>query len=113
MIKLVFLCLAVALAFLAQPAVAASDEQDSALNAFRSGQVAGLPSILSRARAAFSGRVLAVELIKGRAGNAAGLWVYMVKMLTPQGHVIMVYLNAKTAAIQSVRGRGAEAARKR
>ena len=103
--------LATALACLAQPLAAAGDDQDSALRAFQSGQVAGLPRILSRARAAYSGRVLAVELIRNQAG--AGSWVYMVKMLTPQGNVIMLYLNAKTAAIQSVRGRGANAARKR
>ena len=56
--------------------------------------------------------MLAVELIRKLAGNAASPWVYMVKMLTPQGNVIMLYLNAKTAAIQSVKGRGADAARK-
>ena len=113
MIKLGSVYLAVVLIFLAQPLGAASDEQDSALRAFRSGEVAGLPRILSRARAAYAGRVLAVELIRGQPGNAARPWVYMVKMLTPQGNVIMLYLNAKTAAIQSVRGRGANAARRR
>ncbi len=113
MMKWSFLYLAIALIFLAQPLAAQSDEQDSALRAFRSGQVAGLPRILARARATYAGRVLAVELIRRQAGAAAGPWIYMVKMLTPRGNVIMLYLNAKTAAIQSVRGRGADAARKR
>ncbi|MFP6731899.1 MAG: peptidase M4 [Alphaproteobacteria bacterium] len=112
MIKVGFVFLAVVLIFLAQPLVAANHEQDSALQAFQSGEVAGLPRILARARSAFFGRVLAVELIRKLAGNAASPWVYMVKMLTPQGNVIMLYLNAKTAAIQSVKGRGADAARK-
>lgn len=112
MMRLGFVFLAVALTVLAQPLAAASDEQDSALQAFQSGEVAGLPRILARARAAYAGRVLAVELIRGQTGNAAGPWVYMVKMLTPQGNVIMLYLNAKTAVILSVRGRGAGAARK-
>ena len=98
-----------AMTVLAPPLAAASDEQDNALKAFQSGQVAGLPRILSRARAAYAGRVLAVEL---QAGNANRPWVYMVKMLTPQGNVIMLYLNAKTAAILSVKGRGAGPARK-
>lgn len=113
MMKLGIVYLAAALFFLAQPLAAASDEQDSALQAFRSGEVAGLPRILSRARSAYTGRVLAVELQRSQAGNAASTWIYMVKMLTPQGNVIMLYLNAKTAAIQSVRGRGVEAARQR
>lgn len=113
MMKLGIVYLAAALFFLAQPLAAASDEQDSALQAFRSGEVAGLPRILSRARSAYTGRVLAVELQRSQAGNAASPWIYMVKMLTPQGNVIMLYLNAKTAAIQSVRGRGVEAARQR
>ena len=108
-----FVYLIVSLTSFAQPIVAASDEQDSALQAFQSGEVAGLPRILARARSAFFGRVLAVELIRKLAGNASSPWVYMVKMLTPQGNVIMLYLNAKTTVIQSVRGRGAEAARRR
>lgn len=94
------------------PAQAANHEQDSALQAYRSGQVAGLPRILSRARKAYAGRVLAVELIPGRADHETGSWIYMVKMLTPQGNVIMLYLDAKTAIIKSVKGRGLEAARK-
>ena len=108
-----FVYLFVSLVFFAPPIAAASDEQDSALQAFRLGQVAGLPRILSRARASYFGRVLAVELIRSQAGNAASPWVYMVKMLTPQGNVIMLYLDAKTTVIQSVRGRGARAARRR
>lgn len=110
--KLGFIFPAVVLIFLAQPLAASNHEQDSALQAFRSGEVAGLPRILSRARSTYRGRVLAVELIRKQAGNAASPWVYMVKMLTPQGNVIMIYLNAKTGAIQSVKGRGAEAARR-
>ncbi len=113
MMKWSFLYLAAALTCLAPPLAAQSAEQDSALQAFRSGEVAGLPRILARARAAYHGRVLAVDLKKNQAGNAAIPWVYMVKMLTPRGNVIMLYLNAKTAAILSVRGRGAESARKR
>ncbi len=112
MMKLGSVFLAAALTVLAQPLAAASDEQDSALRAFQSGEVTGLPRILSRARAAYAGRVLAVELIRAQAGNANSPWIYMVKMLTPRGNVIMLYLNAKTASIQTVRGRGADAARK-
>ncbi len=112
MMKWGFVYLAVAVIFLAQPLAAQSAGQDSALQAFRSGQVAGLPRILARARGAYHGRVLAVDLIRRQAGNANSPWVYVVKMLTPQGNVIMLYLNAKTAAIQSVRGRGANDARR-
>ena len=113
MMKLGFVCLAVAWIFFAQPLAASNHEQDSALRAFRSGEVAGLQRILARARNAYAGRVLAVELKRSQTSNAANPWIYMVKMLTPQGNVIMLYLNAKTAAIRSVRGRGAEAARRR
>ena len=80
-----FVYLIVSLTSFAQPIVAASDEQDSALQACRAGQVAGLPCILSRAHRAYTGRVLAVELTRSQAGAAAGPWVYMVKMLTPPG----------------------------
>ena len=95
----------------ARPLAVRCDEQDSALAALRSGEVVSLGRILARVRAAYAGRVLEAELDRSRGGVAAP-WVYKVKMLTPQGHVIKLLLNAKTTAILAVKGRGAEAAKK-
>ena len=101
-----------ALVLLAQPLAALGDEQDSARQAYESGQVAGLPLILARVRSAFHGRVLEVELQRMRGGGASAPWIYEVKLLTPQGNVIKLQLNAKTTDILRVKGRGADAARK-
>ncbi len=95
----------------ARPLAVRSDEQDRAREALQSGEVVSLDRILARVRAAYAGRVLEAELEQGR-GDGAVPWVYQVKMLTPQGHVIKLRLNAKTAIILAVKGRGAEAAKK-
>ena len=86
---------------------ARGDEHDSALKELEAGEIVSLGRILQRCRAAYHGRVLEAEL--GRDGGAP--WVYQVKMLTPQGHIIRLLLNAKTTAIISVQGHGADAAR--
>lgn len=100
-----------AFALLARTRAVHGDEQNSAREALRSGEVVSLGRILARVRAAYAGRVLEAELKQGRGGGAVP-WVYHVKLLTPQGHVIKLMLNAKTAIILAVKGRGAEAAKK-
>ena len=97
-----------AIGLAAWPRSGRGDDHDSALRALQAGEVVSLDRILKRCRAAYYGQVLEAEL--GRGGGAP--WVYQVKMLTPQGHVIKLLLNAKSTAILDVQGSGAEAARK-
>ncbi len=106
-----FVLSSAAFVLLARPLAVRCDEQDSAREALESGEVVSLGRILARVRAAYAGRVLEAELERGRGGGAVA-WVYQIKMLTPQGHVIRLMLNAKTAIILAVTGRGAEAAKK-
>ena len=106
-----FVLSSAAFVLFARPRAVQSDEQNNAREALRSGEVVSLGRILARVRAAYAGRVLEAELERGRGGGATR-WVYLVKLLTPQGHVIKLMLNAKTTIILAVEGRGAEAAKK-
>ncbi len=86
---------------------ARGDQHDCALEPLRAGEVASLGHILRRVRGAYYGQVIEAELACGGPP-----WVYQVRMVTPQGHIIKLLLNAQTTDILSVQGHGAEAARK-
>lgn len=92
-------------------AVPAADH-DAARRAYESGEVVGLPTILARVRSSYEGRVLEIELDRNRSPDAPAPWVYAVTVLTPAGHMLRLHIDARTAAILTVTGRGAEAARK-
>jgi uncharacterized membrane protein YkoI len=93
-------------------AIAAADEQDRARQAYQAGEVVELAQILGRVKSRFEGKMLEIELDERRS-NRRSPWVYTVKMLTPRGNVITIQLNAKTMEVLDVKGRGADAARKR
>ncbi len=90
----------------------AATEQDRARQAYNAGEVVGLAQILGRVRSLFEGRMLETGLDERRARRGPR-WVYSVRMMTPDGHVITIRLDAKTMEVLNVRGRGADAARKR
>ncbi len=96
----------------ANPAPGAAEEHDRARRAYEAGEVVALGRILGRVRSTFEGRMLEIELDQRRA-NQRFRWIYTVRMLTPRGNVITIRLDAKTMEVLNVRGRGADAARKR
>jgi hypothetical protein len=57
--------------------------------------------------------VLAVELHKARSSGSRKRWVYSVKAMTRQGHILMFKLDAKTMKFLNIAGRGADAARRK
>ncbi len=87
---------------LSAPAGAAS-EHDRARDAVRAGQIQPLNSILARVKGQFRGRVIGVRLVK--PGPNPHRWRYRVKLLTPQGRVLLVIVNARTGNVLGVRGR--------
>lgn len=91
----IFLCLSA-------PAGAASDH-DRARDAVRAGQIQPLNSILARVKGEFRGRVIGVQLVK--PGPDPRQWRYRVKLLTPEGRVLLVIVNAQTGNVLGVRGR--------
>lgn len=95
----------------AQPIARAGDDHDRARRAYETGQVVGLGQILAHVGRTYRGRVLEIELDERIWSGHRSLWIYGVKVLTPQGHVVKLELNAKTMRILKVRGHGANAAK--
>ncbi len=101
------LIVAVAFAAVEPSAWADEDDHDRARRAYEAGQVVGLGQILAHVRQAYRGRVLEIELDERIGTNHRSLWIYGIKVLTPQGHVVKLELNARTMRILRVRGHGA------
>jgi uncharacterized membrane protein YkoI len=105
------LIMSVVIAVFAAP-LKADDDHERARRAFESGQIVGLNQILRRVHSTYPGKILEVELDERRGSNRGSPWVYTVKVLTPQGRVVDLRLDAKTMRIIEVRGRGAGKRRK-
>lgn len=91
---------------LAPTGATAGADHERARRAFESGEIVSLSRILSRVQSAYRGKILEIELMERRRGDNNPPWVYTVKVLTPQGHVIDLELDAKTTRLLDVRGRG-------
>ena len=68
--------------------------------------------MLGVVEAQYHGDVLEVELDDERV-NGVQIWIYEIKLLTPQGNVLKMDIDAKTMEIMQVKGRGAKRARKK
>lgn len=88
-------------------------EQDEARRAYQAGEVVALGQILNRVTGAYECRVLAVELHRTRSARSGKRWVYSVKAMTRQGHILMFKIDGKTMSFLSIAGRGADAARRK
>ncbi len=97
-----------ALVALAPANVTADDDHERARRAFESGEIVGLRQILGRVQSTYQGKILEIELRERRRDGWGPPWVYMVKVLTPQGHVLALELDAKTTRVLRVRGRGGD-----
>ena len=83
-----------------QPAWSGSkDDHNRARQAVQAGQVLPLRSVLERLEREHPGQVLEVEL-----EQEEGRWIYEVKLLQPQGQLVKLKLDARTAALLSTRG---------
>ena len=72
-------------------------EQDCALDAFKSGTIRPLTDVLKVALERVPGEVIKVELER-----EDGVWVYEIKILTPQGKRREVEIDAKSLRIIKV-----------
>ncbi|MDO8387216.1 MAG: PepSY domain-containing protein [Polaromonas sp.] len=83
-----------------QPAWSGSkDDHNRARQALQAGQVLPLGKVLERLEREHPGQVLEVEL-----EQEEGRWIYEVKLLQPQGQLVKLKLDARTAALLSTRG---------
>ena len=89
-----------------------SEDQRRALVALKAGQIVPLREMLDEVETLYYGDVLEVELDDERV-RGKRIWIYKIKMLTPQGNVLKMRIDAKTKEILRIKGRGAEQARKK
>ena len=71
---------------------------DRARDAMRSGQIRPLDQILSVVTSRYPGRVVDVDLRRGRR------WVYRVKLLRRDGRVMWISVDARSGQILSAKG---------
>ncbi len=95
--------MAIALALAAPPAGADEDGREIR-KAVEAGEVVPLQDLLARIREEFQGRVVKAELERERHGGKK-LWIYEIKVLTPEGNVLKLEYDAKTMDLIKVRGR--------
>lgn len=86
----------------------AEPDHDRARRAVQSGEILPLSKVLSAVEDEFEGVLLEVELEREHER-----FVYEIELLTPQGHVIEITLDARDAKILEIEGQGVEAARKK
>jgi len=127
-------CLLIQLS-LALPASAGSDETDyeRARNALMAGKIASLAKVLEKARELYMGTVLNVELESNEektwaAGDEEELgyregagygrkpgnvtFIYVISLLSPQGNVLKLEIDAKSMDLLTVKGRDSESSRR-
>lgn len=85
----------------------ARSEHEWAMTAVRAGEILPLTNILKRMEREFVGQVVEIELEREN-----GLIVYEIALLTPKGHVIELYYDARTGALVSVEGQDIYSARR-
>ena len=84
---------------LAAPLAQASDkDHERARQAVQAGQVMPLPALLDKLALTHPGQVLEVELERERK-EGVEVWVYEIKLLQPDGQLIKLELDAKTAEV--------------
>lgn len=83
-----------------QPAWSGSkDDHNRARHALQAGEVLPLGKVLQRLEREHPGQVMEVEL-----EQEEGRWIYEVKLLQPQGELVKLKLDARTAALLPAKG---------
>jgi uncharacterized membrane protein YkoI len=86
-------------ALLAAPIAQASEkDHERARQAVQAGQVMTLPAVLEKLATTHPGQVLEVELERERRDGNEG-WVYEIRLLQPDGQLLKLELDAKTAEV--------------
>lgn len=114
----IFVALIAFSATMALPSGARADEDDQerARQAMLAGDVRPLSELLGRLETMYEGDVIEVELedaeddMRGPDGQL--IFVYEIKILTPQGNLVKLEFNAKNLELLTVYGHDSEKARK-
>jgi uncharacterized membrane protein YkoI len=80
---------------IAWPDSGLADSHRRARDAVEAGEILPLGDVLGIVRGRYAGRVMDVDLKKG-----GGSWVYKVKLLTPDGQLKRISVDARTGRIK-------------
>ena len=69
-------------------------DEDKALNARERGEVLPLEQVMAKLEGRFSGEISGIELEK-----EDGIWVYEFKVISPQGLMMELHIDAKTGTL--------------
>ncbi len=75
-------------------------DHERAATARKSGDIRPLQEVLAKVKKTHRGEVVGVEF-----EMEDGIWVYELKIVTPKGRYLKIYVDAKTTKILKVRGR--------
>mgnify|MGYP002725726515 CR=1 FL=1 len=115
-LKRSILALLCALPLMVGAALADGDsDHERARAAVESGDVVPLALILEKVESLYEGSIIEVELEdeedEGYEDAVSG-FIYEIKLLTPQGNLLKLKLDARTAVLIQVKGHGEKEARK-
>lgn len=91
----------------AGPAFAAHETKKGYHEALEAGQVVPLEKLIERIRRDYPGRILKVG-IEHESHGGVPTWVYEVKILTPDGHVLKLEFDAGSMELLELKGRPVE-----
>lgn len=74
-------------------------DEDRARAAVEKGEILPLEQVLAGLRTEVSGEISQIELEK-----EGGVWVYEFKIISPRGHMVEVYADAKTGKLIKKKG---------
>jgi uncharacterized membrane protein YkoI len=74
-------------------------DEDKALGALERGEVLPLAQVMAKLEGRIHGEISGIELEK-----KDGIWVYEFKLISPQGRMIEVHIDAKTAKLVKKKG---------
>jgi len=99
----VVLGVALSLALALSPAWAASEgDHDRARAAVEAGEILPLPALLEQVQRTHPGQVLALEL-----ETQGGRWIYEMKLLQPDGRLLKLVVDARTAQVLKLKSKSA------
>ena len=98
-IRAVVPCVALALtAILAGVALADSYDHDAVRLAVERGEIRSLADILTQTRDKLAGQIAGVEIER-----KAGRWLYELRVVSQQGQLLKVYVDARTGEIERIK----------
>lgn len=98
-IRTVVLCVALAsTAILAGVALADSYDHDAVRLAVERGEIRSLADILTQIRDKLAGQIAGVEIER-----KAGRWLYELRVVSQQGQLLKVYVDARTGEIERIK----------